>query len=45
VVVSAFVICLAGLCLKMGFFPLHAWLPNAYSYASDPVSSLVAPLM
>jgi len=45
VVVSAFVICLAGLCLKMGFFPLHAWLPNAYSHAPDPVSSLVAPLM
>jgi multicomponent Na+:H+ antiporter subunit D len=45
VVVSAFVICLAGLCIKMGFFPLHAWLPNAYSHAPDPVSSLVAPLV
>jgi multicomponent Na+:H+ antiporter subunit D len=45
VVVSAFVICLAGLCIKMGFFPLHAWLPNAYSHASDPVSTLVAPLV
>lgn len=45
VVVSAFFLCLAGLCIKMGFFPLHAWLPNAYSHAPDPVSSLVAPLM
>ena len=45
VVVSAFILCLAGLCIKMGFFPLHAWLPNAYSHAPDPVSSLVAPLM
>jgi multicomponent Na+:H+ antiporter subunit D len=45
VVVSAFVICLVGLCIKMGFFPLHAWLPNAYSHAPDPVSSLVAPLV
>jgi multicomponent Na+:H+ antiporter subunit D len=45
VVVSAFVLCLVGLCIKMGFFPLHAWLPNAYSHAPDPVSSLVAPLM
>jgi multicomponent Na+:H+ antiporter subunit D len=45
VVVSAFVICLAGICIKMGFFPLHAWLPNAYSHAPDPVSSLVAPLV
>lgn len=45
VVVSALVICLAGLCIKMGFFPLHAWLPNAYSHAPDPVSTLVAPLV
>ena len=45
VAVSAFVICLAGLCIKMGFFPLHGWLPNAYAHAPDPVSSLVAPLV
>jgi multicomponent Na+:H+ antiporter subunit D len=44
-VVSAFILCLAGLCLKMGLFPLHAWLPNAYSHAPSPVSSLVSPLM
>ena len=44
-VVSAFILCMAGLCLKMGLFPLHAWLPNAYSHAPSPVSSLVAPLM
>jgi multicomponent Na+:H+ antiporter subunit D len=29
----------------MGLFPLHAWLPNAYSHAPSPVSSLVSPLM
>ncbi len=44
-VISAFMLCMAGLCLKMGLFPLHAWLPNAYSHAPSPVSSLVAPLM
>ncbi len=44
-VLSAFIMCLAGLCLKMGFFPLHAWLPNAYAHAPSPVSSLVAPLV
>ncbi|MDJ0991660.1 MAG: proton-conducting transporter membrane subunit [Desulfobacterales bacterium] len=44
-VLSAFILCLAGLCLKMGFFPLHAWLPNAYAHAPSPVSSLVAPLV
>ncbi|MBM4284448.1 MAG: monovalent cation/H+ antiporter subunit D family protein [Deltaproteobacteria bacterium] len=45
VVIVAFVIMMVGIWLKMGFFPLHAWLPNAYTYAPSPVSSLVAPLM
>lgn len=44
VVVLAFVLCLGGLFIKMALFPLHAWLPNAYSYAPSVVSSLVAPL-
>lgn len=33
-----------GLLLKMAVFPLHAWLPNAYTYAPDATSLLVAPL-
>jgi multicomponent Na+:H+ antiporter subunit D len=45
VVLAAFIICMVGVCLKMAFFPLHAWLPNAYTYAPSAVSSLVAPLM
>ncbi len=45
VVTVAFVIMMVGVWLKMGFFPLHSWLPNAYTYAPSPVSSLVAPLM
>ncbi len=45
VVTVAFVILMVGVWLKMAFFPLHAWLPNAYTYAPSPVSSLVAPLM
>ncbi len=45
VVTVAFVILMVGVWLKMGFFPLHAWLPNAYTHAPSPVSSLVAPLM
>jgi multicomponent Na+:H+ antiporter subunit D len=45
VVTVAFVILMVGIWLKMGFFPLHAWLPNAYTHAPSPVSSLVAPLM
>ena len=44
VVLLAFILCLVGLFVKMALFPLHAWLPNAYSYAPSVVSSLVAPL-
>jgi multicomponent Na+:H+ antiporter subunit D len=44
-VTVAFVIVMAGVWLKMAFFPLHAWLPNAYTHAPSPVSSLLAPLM
>ena len=31
-----------GLALKMAMFPLHTWLPNAYTYAPSSVSALVA---
>ncbi len=45
---KAFVLALAflvtGLLLKMAVFPLHFWLPNAYTYAPDATSVLVAPL-
>ncbi|MDX9785563.1 MAG: monovalent cation/H+ antiporter subunit D family protein [Desulfobacterales bacterium] len=44
VVVFAFIICLTGLFIKMALFPLHAWLPNAYTQAPAVVTSLVAPL-
>jgi len=44
-VLTAFIICMVGVWLKMAFFPLHAWLPNAYTYAPSASSSLIAPLM
>ncbi|MCJ7830864.1 MAG: monovalent cation/H+ antiporter subunit D family protein, partial [Desulfobacterales bacterium] len=44
VVLFAFLICLAGLFIKMAFFPFHGWLPNAYSLAPSPVAGLLAPL-
>ncbi|MGI9537049.1 MAG: complex I subunit 5 family protein [Desulfocapsaceae bacterium] len=44
VVVLAFILCLSGLFVKMALFPLHGWLPNAYTYSPSVVSSLVAPL-
>jgi len=40
----SFILCLAGLFIKMAFFPLHAWLPNAYVYAAGPSTSLIASL-
>jgi len=44
-VLAAFIICMVGVWLKMAFFPLHAWLPNAYTYASSPASGMIAPLV
>ncbi|MFH1759908.1 MAG: monovalent cation/H+ antiporter subunit D family protein [bacterium] len=42
-VAAAFFI--AGVALKMALFPLHVWLPDAYTYAPSTVSALIAPLM
>jgi multicomponent Na+:H+ antiporter subunit D len=44
-VLVAFIITMVGMWLKMGFFPLHSWLPNAYTHAPSAVSTLIAPLM
>lgn len=44
-VLTAFIICLVGVWIKMAFFPLHGWLPNAYTFAPSAASSLIAPLM
>lgn len=40
-----FVLMIIGVMIKMAFFPLHGWLPNAYSYTSTTSSCLIAPLM
>lgn len=34
-----------GLAIKMGLFPFHGWMPDAYTHASTPASSLIAPIM
>lgn len=41
----AFVFCLIGVWIKMALFPLHGWLPNAYTYAPVSASRVIAPLM
>ena len=44
-VTIAFILIMLGVWTKMAFFPLHGWLPNAYSYAPGVVGSFMAPLM
>ncbi len=42
VVFAGFVFLMVGLSLKVALFPLHLWLPNAYTYAPSMVSALLA---
>jgi multicomponent Na+:H+ antiporter subunit D len=35
---------LVGLAIKAGLFPLHGWLPDAYTHAAPAVVNLVAPV-
>jgi len=44
IILFAFIICMTGLFAKMAFFPLHGWLPNAYTYAPSPSVGLIASL-
>ena len=45
VILVAFAFLLVGLALKMALFPLHVWLPDAYTKAPSSASALLAPLM
>jgi multicomponent Na+:H+ antiporter subunit D len=42
---TAIAFMLVGLWVKMAFFPLHSWLPNAYSQAPTGAGTMAAPLM
>ena len=44
-VLTAFLLCTIGVWVKMALFPLHVWLPNAYTYAPVGFARVVAPLM
>ncbi len=44
-ILVAFILCILGIWIKMALFPLHVWLPNAYTYAPVAVTRIVAPLM
>ncbi|MCB1601448.1 MAG: monovalent cation/H+ antiporter subunit D family protein [Lysobacterales bacterium] len=41
-VITAVAFIVVGVCLKLALFPLHLWLPNAYTYAPSSVSALMA---
>ena len=43
-VATGLVLILLGAGLKMALFPLHAWLPDAYTNASSAATSLIAPV-
>ncbi len=42
---SGLIFIIVGLGIKMGLVPLHGWVPDAYSDASNAVSPLLASLM
>ncbi len=42
---TALAFVLVGLWIKMAFFPLHGWLPMAYSQAPSGAGVMIAPLM
>ena len=44
-VLVAFAFLIVGIAIKMALFPLHSWLPDAYSKAPSASSALIAPLM
>ncbi len=44
-IATAFGFMMVGLWVKMAFFPLHNWLPNAYSLAPTGAGLMIAPLM
>jgi multicomponent Na+:H+ antiporter subunit D len=45
VVLASMAFFVVGLSIKIALFPLHFWLPNAYTHAPSTVSALLAALM
>ncbi len=44
VVIVALSLMILGLGIKMALFPLHGWLPDAYTHAPSASSSIMAPI-
>lgn len=43
-VTAGLTLIVVGMGIKMAIFPLHGWLPDAYTYAPSTTSALIAPL-
>ncbi len=43
-VVSGILLMVLGASLKMALFPMHGWLPDAYTHASSAATALIAPI-
>jgi multicomponent Na+:H+ antiporter subunit D len=43
-VTAGLVLIVLGACLKMALFPMHAWLPDAYTWSSSTATALIAPI-
>ncbi|MGM0418457.1 MAG: complex I subunit 5 family protein, partial [Thermodesulfobacteriota bacterium] len=43
-IIMAFALCVAGILTKAAFFPMHGWLPSAYSNAPNASTGIIAPL-
>jgi multicomponent Na+:H+ antiporter subunit D len=41
-IIVGFAFMAVGVCLKLALFPLHLWLPNAYTYAPSATTSFIA---
>ena len=41
-IITALAFLTVGICIKFALFPLHAWLPNAYTYSPSVVSAFLA---
>ena len=41
-ILAAFAFIIVGIALKLALFPLHLWLPNAYTYAPSAVTAFLA---
>ena len=43
-VIVGLTLIIVGMGIKMALFPMHGWLPDAYTYASSTSSALIAPI-